>query len=71
MAPTMSGHACRVGSAAGGGQYLVGLSPPGYGYPTVYVAYTAAMVRIQQILLVGSDAPGFPYVPISASQVRC
>jgi hypothetical protein len=45
--------------------------PPGYSYPTVYVAQTATMVRIQQVSLVGGDAPGFPYVPVYASQAPC
>ena len=45
--------------------------PPGYGYPTVYVAYTATAVRIQWVSLVGGDAPGFPYVPVYASQALC
>jgi hypothetical protein len=45
--------------------------PPGYGYPTLYVAQTATMVRIQQVSLVGGDAPGFPYLPVYASQAPC
>ena len=45
--------------------------PVGYGVPTVYVASTATMVRIYQVGLVGSDVPGFPYVPVYASQAEC
>jgi hypothetical protein len=45
--------------------------PPGYGVPTVYVASTATMMRIQQVWPVGGDAPGFPYVPVYGSAVRC
>jgi hypothetical protein len=45
--------------------------PPGYGVPTMYVATTATMVRIQWVGLVGGDAPGFPYVPVYGSELRC
>jgi hypothetical protein len=45
--------------------------PPGYGVPTLYVASTATMVRIQQVWPVGGDAPGFPYVPVYGSELRC
>jgi hypothetical protein len=45
--------------------------PPGYGVPTVYIASTATMVRIQQIWPVGGDVPGFPYVPVYGSELRC
>ena len=47
------------------------ICPVGYGLPTVYVASTTTMVRIYQFWPVGGDAPGFPYVPVYASQARC
>jgi hypothetical protein len=47
------------------------VGPPGYGFPIVYVAYTATAVRIQWVSLVGGDAPGFPYVPVYGSQAPC
>lgn len=45
--------------------------PAGYGVPTLYVASTATMIRIQQVWPVGGDAPGFPYVPVQGSELRC
>lgn len=45
--------------------------PVGYGVPTVYVATSPTMIRIRQIWPVNEAAPGFPYVPVYASQARC
>jgi hypothetical protein len=64
-------NALTTSTAPGVTSTVSTVCPPGYGYPTVYVAYTATAVRIQWISLVGGDAPGFPYVPVSASQVPC
>jgi hypothetical protein len=44
--------------------------PVGYGLPTLYVARTATMVRLQWVWP-GGDAPGFPYEPVYASQAQC
>ena len=43
----------------------------GYGVPIAYVATTPTMVRIRPAGPVGSDVPGFPYVPVYASQPGC
>src|SRR5689334_11806289 len=45
--------------------------PPGYGVPTLYVARTATAVMLQWVLPVTGAAPGFPYVPVYGSEVRC
>jgi hypothetical protein len=46
--------------------------PLGYGVPTVYVASTATMVRIQWVWPSGGGAaPGFPYVPAYAPLAAC
>jgi hypothetical protein len=45
--------------------------PPGYGVPTLYVARTATAVMLQWVPPVGGNAPGFPYVPVYGSEVRC
>src|SRR5689334_10574942 len=45
--------------------------PPGYGVPSMYVARTATAVMLQWVAPVGGDAPGFPYVPVYGSEVRC
>jgi hypothetical protein len=45
--------------------------PPGYGVPIAYVAVTPTMVWIRPVGLVGSEVPGFPYVPVYASQPEC
>ena len=45
--------------------------PLGYDLPTMYVAITPTMIRIYQFWPIGGDAPGFPYVPVYASQPQC
>jgi len=58
-------------AAAQAAPYPPPACPPGYGVPTLYVARTATAVLIQQIWPVGGDAPGFPYVPVYGSELRC
>jgi hypothetical protein len=45
--------------------------PVGYGIPVAYVAITPTMVWIRPVGLVGSEVPGFPYVPVYASPPGC
>jgi hypothetical protein len=46
--------------------------PLGYGVPTLYVASTPTMVRIQWVWPSGGgSAPGFPYVPVYSPQAEC
>jgi hypothetical protein len=46
--------------------------PLGYGVPTVYVASSPTMVRIQWVWPSGGgSAPGFPYVPVYPPQAAC
>jgi hypothetical protein len=46
--------------------------PLGYGVPTVYVASTPTMVRIQWVWPSGGgSAPGFPYLPVYTLPAEC
>jgi hypothetical protein len=46
--------------------------PSGSGVPTMYVASSPTMVRIQWVWPSGGgSAPGFPYVPVYAAQAAC
>src|SRR3954469_83167 len=61
------------GSAAAQAATLgASVCPAGSGVPTVYVASSPTMVRIQWVWPSGGGAaPGFPYVPVYASPAAC
>jgi hypothetical protein len=61
-----------VSATAQAATLVASACPLGYGVPTVYVASSPTMVRIQWVWPSGGgSAPGFPYVPAYTSQAAC